>query len=173
MALPQRAEAGAEIVSGWPARVAGRSLAWLQNSFTRSESAPLRTKMHQDACSNCSFNDNCHPCRRPLSESSDVRSWRNCDRQRDAGSVRFQAAVSLTLNDRHWRPILLKKSDRLGWDHVRGGGADLFRLKRAPAAASGSAWPSCGGFGRWRRGGTRLWLRLGLAGAGGRASGCA
>ena len=96
LALPPRAEAGAEIVSGWPARVAGRSLAWLQNSFTRSESAPLRTKMHQDACSNCSFNDNCHPCRRPLSEFfSDVRSWRNCDRQRDAGSVRFQAAVNL------------------------------------------------------------------------------
>jgi hypothetical protein len=46
-------------------------------------------------------------------------------------------------------------------------------LKRGPAAGSGSAWRACGGFGRWRRGGTRPWHHLGPAGAGGPASGYA
>lgn len=36
----------AAIHSGQPARVAGRSLAWLQSGFTRSGDAPLRTGMH-------------------------------------------------------------------------------------------------------------------------------
>lgn len=49
--------------------------------------------------------------------------------------------------------------------------ATLLRLARA--AASGSAWPACGGSGRWQRGGTRPSLRWGLGDAGDPASGCA
>jgi len=37
---------------------------------------------------------------------------------------------------------------------------------RGLGLAWGSAWPSCEGFGRWRRGGTRLLHRLDLSGAG-------
>ena len=78
----------------------------------------------------------------------------------------------------------IKQQERRGWaDCVEEVGsssrvATLGRvsalpLKRAPVAGSGSAWRACGGFGRWRRGGTRPWHHSGPAGAGGPASGYA
>lgn len=45
----------AAINPGQPARVAGRSLAWLQSGFTKSGDAPLRTI---DACSNRALSGN-------------------------------------------------------------------------------------------------------------------
>ncbi|MDX8483259.1 hypothetical protein RFN28_33130 [Mesorhizobium sp. VK24D] len=48
----------AAINPGQPARVAGRSLAWLQSGFTKSGDAPLRTS---DACSNRALSGNGPP----------------------------------------------------------------------------------------------------------------